>query len=866
VFLAAPALAERRVALVLGIDRYKTIRPLDNAVNDAESIRKTLEGLGFETVLETNRDLRRMRRALDDFREDMKGADVALVYFAGHGVEADGANRLLTTDTDAASRQSLDSTSLPLEEVRDTVTSVAKAGLIILDACRNDPFGITTSGGRGVVALKDRQLARIGAGGMGRVGRAENVLFAFSAAPGQTAADGSDGHSPFARALEKYLGTDGLEIRSVLTLVQQQVYDETRGAQLPYVESGLPQLFFASTKRQDLPERERLLLAMAGVTPDIRAEVEQIAASADMPLAPLYGALIGLDDVSAPQRALKLQEAAEAFVSVRTQMRTLAADDPKVTALRGEAEAQLALGAFAGARQLLAQAAEIDAGSRETLKSRLAERSLSEASTRYLSAGAARASLRYDQAIADLEKARALYEEAGDAALAPAPADQRLRVLEALGELYLTVGNVTAASRSFASLARGAEDRSAGDPSDPGIRKDIATAYRKLGNTEATLGRSGPALASYRKAQAILQQLTDHEPPRDRWLLDLARTNDQIADVLMVAGDRNGALLAMQDALDMKRELALASPRDGNLQRELTISYDAVGDALREAQNLGEAEVAYAASLDIRVSLAKVSPDDADRQRDLSISHDKMGDMQRSRGDNEGALDSYVAGRDIVVALASRDRQDIGLQRDLSVAENKVGNVMRELGDLDTALSQFQKGLSIMQALASHDPGNSTWQRDLSVSVEKVADVHRLQGDKQAALDGYERSLAIMRRLSATDPSNLDWRHDVAITLDQVGNLRIAVRDYRGAHEVLAESLELRQQLASAQPDNASWQVDLLIGYLDYAQVAPDPLPVLKEGVEVGEALRNAGRLNEGGEVMLRLLGKNFDRISKRGK
>ena len=81
----------------------------------------------------------------------------------------------------------------------------------------------------------------------------------------------------------------------MLTLVQQEVYDLSRGKQLPYVESGLPKLFFASTASGQLPERERLLLAMADVTPDIRAEVEQIASDADMPLAPLYGALIGSD-------------------------------------------------------------------------------------------------------------------------------------------------------------------------------------------------------------------------------------------------------------------------------------------------------------------------------------------------------------------------------------------------------------------------------------------------------------------------------------------------------------------------------------------------------------------------------------------
>ena len=327
-----------------------------------------------------------MRRALDDFAEDAEGADVALVFFAGHGIEIAGENRLLPVDADASSLQALKDSTLPLEEVRETVAKIAKVGLIVLDACRNDPFaGLDGGEGRGVVALTEAKEIKPG---LGRMGRAENILFAFSAAPGQTAADGADGHSPFSAALKKYLGTDGLEIRSVLTLVQQEVYDKSLGKQLPYVESGLPKLFFAAQDSQEIPERERLLLAMADVTADLRAEVEQIAGDADMPLAPLFGALISSDAASldGAARSARLREAADAFVKVRSEMRSLASDDPEVTKLRGEAEEQLALGAFETARAKLAEAAGIDGKSRKSLKENFVKRTLSEAATHYISA------------------------------------------------------------------------------------------------------------------------------------------------------------------------------------------------------------------------------------------------------------------------------------------------------------------------------------------------------------------------------------------------------------------------------------------------------------------------------------------------
>jgi uncharacterized caspase-like protein len=396
------ALAERRVALVFGADDYEALRPLDNAVNDARAIEKALEALGFEVSLETDRDLRRMRRALDDFRQDGAGADVALVFFAGHGVEIAGDNRLLPVDADAGSLDALKASTLPLEEITDAVRAVAPVALVLLDACRNDPFGTEGGDGRGAKALAAADSPEVVAG-LGRVGRAENVLFAFAAAPGKTASDGGDGNSPFTAALAEHLGAEGLQVGSALKLVQQDVYDRTRGGQLPFIEDGLPKLFFAAAGGGELPERERLLLAMADISFELRDEVEAVATMHDVPLAPLYAALIGSDGtrLSAGERSKRLEQAAAQYLVVRDELRTLGAADPQVTALRRDAEQHLALGAIDTARARLAEAAGVDAASRATLKANYFERTLSEAATHYLSGRVARADLSHEEALGD---------------------------------------------------------------------------------------------------------------------------------------------------------------------------------------------------------------------------------------------------------------------------------------------------------------------------------------------------------------------------------------------------------------------------------------------------------------------------------
>jgi uncharacterized caspase-like protein len=840
---AATAMAERRVALVIAADDYRLIRPLANPVHDGEAMEAVLKKLGFEVILETNRDLRRMRRALDDFREDAKGADVALVYFSGHGVEISGDNRLLPVDADASSFDALEKTSLPLEEVRDAVAATAKVGLIMLDACRSDPFSGTVREGRGATSLAKDVTDKVKPG-LGRTGRAENILFAFSAAPGETAADGNGQNSPFTTALTKYLGTDGLEIRSVLTLVQQEVYDLSRGKQLPYVESGLPQLFFAAKARQDLPERERLLLAMADVTPEMRGQVEQIASDADMPLAPLYGALIGLDTkhLSAESLDASLREAADAFVKVRGEMKTLAADDPRVTELRRQAEEQLALGAFGAAQAKLAEAVDIDEVSRKALKVNFIDRTLSQAATLFLSAGAARADLNYAAAIEGYETVLSLYGEAGQTSLSLEQADRQSRTLEELGLLYTTVGNVEAASRAFTALLANLEQRSRQE-TDPSVKRDLAISHIKLANIRMAQGDLPTALENYEAARDMLQGLTASLPDEKGWLGDLAMANDKIGNVLATQGDVGAAAQAYQQSLSIKQQLADAEPDRAYLLRDLTITHDEIGDLARTAGRLDGAQTAFEESLRIRLALAENKPDDPERQRAVSVSHEKIGDVLRERGDAAGALVAYNQSQAIAEELVRRDPNDTDLKRDLSISYAKAGNALSDQKSWSPALASYQQALDIARELAATDPGNTNWQRDLSVCLEKVAGVLDVQGDIGGALQNYQDSLAIADRLAKLDPANSDWQRDLSITLSEIGMLETKQRHFEGSRKAFEASLGIRQQLARSDPDNAIWQFDLVQAYINYAYVAKDPKAVLTKALNLTLELDRTGRL-----------------------
>ncbi|MEP9386527.1 caspase family protein [Mesorhizobium sp. KR9-304] len=844
VLLTVAAAAERRVALVMGADDYRTIRPLANAVNDAQAIGDALKKLGFEVFPEINRDLRRMRRALDDFREDAKGADVALVFFAGHGVEISGENRLMPVDADTSSLAALKNSTLPLEEIREAVAAVTKVGLIMLDACRNDPFAGRAGGGRSAVPLKP-DVAAAAKPGLGRMGRAENILFAFSAAPGETVADGAGGHSPFTTAPAKYVGTDGLEIRSVLTLVQQEVYDLSRGKQLPYVESGLPALFFASTAGDLLPEREKLLLAMADITPDMRAEVEQVAATRDMPLAPLYGALISSDlaRLTAEERARRLGEAADAFVKVRGDMRALASGDPAVTRLRQDAEEQLSLGAFEAARAKLTEAAQIDSASRERLKANYVERTLSEAATHYLSGGMARAELRYELAIIDFERAAQLYR---DIEGEDVPADDRFQqilVLASIGDIYVTVGNLDAASRAFEERHKIAVDRANGDPDNMNWQRQVAVSHSEIGDVQVAQGNLAGALSSYESALSIATRLVIAETGNVELHNDLAVIYTSIGYVLRSQGDLEGALPSYEMALFISEMIAGMDPNDLERQRHLGVAHDSIGDVLPMLGKIPDALDAFNAGHAIWQVLAKARPDNAEWQRDLSISYAKIGDGQKATGDLKGALLSYEAGLAISVRLAVADPGNSERQRDLAVNHDNIGDMYLALGDGTKALDAFTAGSIVWQRLAMADPTNTRWRRDLAVSHGKIGDGRRASGDFAGALSSYEAGLADAMELTKAHASNTLWQRDLSISHLNIGEVRAMQGDLAAALLSYDKSLAITEGLAASDPSNAQWQRDLLVAHFKIASLGDDPRGHLEKALEIAARMEASGML-----------------------
>jgi uncharacterized caspase-like protein len=360
-WLALPAAAQeplRGVALVIGQSEYEGLPALRNPENDANALDDLLGRLGFDVTRVLNADAEKLGRELEDFAEDAAGADVALVYYSGHGVEAGGENYLIPVDADLAS----DATELvPLSRVLEELSATVPVTIFLLDACRTSPFGdapIQPPGAAVPVAAAAQGLA-VPRGAVVTRHSADletlGVVIGFAAWPGQAALDGEGENSPYAAALLKHLGAGGYEFGDLMTMVTQEVYRETETRQVPWVNASLQRFLYFG---EPMEPRE-LLLSVEEAPAAARELVVALADQEDVPLDALFGMLnlLGVDtSTDGAELELQLIEGAERLRRIIADDIGELPDNPELVRLRELARQAENEGAISLALEFRAQA------------------------------------------------------------------------------------------------------------------------------------------------------------------------------------------------------------------------------------------------------------------------------------------------------------------------------------------------------------------------------------------------------------------------------------------------------------------------------------------------------------------------------
>ncbi|HFD86492.1 MAG TPA: caspase family protein [Gammaproteobacteria bacterium] len=236
-------------ALVIGNGHYSQAPTLENAVNDAKAISSKLRELGFHVI--ERHDLARsgMRKALRDFNTSLGQANntVALLFYAGHGIQQQGENYLIPVDADISKAYEIEDAALKLRTILASLNDVQpQLSIVMLDACRNNPFERRVHGiSRGM---------KVRGSGLAPIDSVQGTILSFATEPGNVAVDGYSGHSPYTSAILKHIGTPNLSIQDMLNQVGLTVMAETHGEQKPWVSSSpVPRFCFAGCSKTTDP-------------------------------------------------------------------------------------------------------------------------------------------------------------------------------------------------------------------------------------------------------------------------------------------------------------------------------------------------------------------------------------------------------------------------------------------------------------------------------------------------------------------------------------------------------------------------------------------------------------------------------------
>lgn len=707
---ASPARAGeplKGVALVIGQSAYQTLPALPNPEHDARAIEALLAKLGFTTNLLADAPLRKLRRAVDGFIEDAEGADVALVYYSGHGIEAGGVNYLIPTDAGPASLDEADRKLVSLQDVLERLRGKARITILLLDACRSDPFP------------KDAVLKRtvettgvpIQASGLGATKgvtvvenpdntASENVgeVIGFAAEPGHAALDGeAGGDSPYAAALLKHLtANQGYDFGQVMTMVTEEVYLATKTRQRPWTNASLRRfLSFGGKAEEASPDdaaltgaRRSLLLSIAATPQELRQAVETLARDQALPLDPLYGMLkeLQVDTAAGPEEIdRQLRAGAENLKKLIADKVAPLRKDPELTRLAALADRAQAQGAIALAKDYRAKASaradELD----KVLDQREAEVTADRielASTYAEEAGTALLAFDYGAAAVQYRKA---YEQVKGR-------DAHLAFQYSLGEADALSGQgYYKGDNEALQQAIGLYETVLGATARDKSPDDWATTEHNLGNAFERWGELGPDTENLTKAvaaygAALTVRTPEHMP------LEWAATQNGLGLALTMLGERG-----MAESLP-KAVAAYEAALTVRTREHMPLEWAAIQSNLCTARKImGDIDKAIAAC---EAALTELTRERLPNQWAKTQSNlgNALLDLAERKQDDIGSLTKAAAAYE--AALSEQDRQRMPLdwaltQHDLAYARFLLGQRESGTENLVKAVAAYEAALTV---------------------------------------------------------------------------------------------------------------------------------------------------------------------------
>ncbi len=807
----------RGVALVIGESDYEHLPKLANPANDADAIEALLADLGFDSVRRADRSAANLKRDLDRFVEDAEGADVAVLYYSGHGIEAGGENFLVPVDADLSALDAAGEKLVALTEYVARLKATVPVAILMLDACRDNPFPK-----RSAVRLNpDAAAAPIGAAGLAETRGATalkppgtsrdqslGTVIAFAAEPGKAALDGEPGgNSPYAAAVVRHLDAmAGEEFGTVMRMVAEEVYLKTAGRQRPWINESLRRLLYfgkvaeapAGEEGDILKERRQLLITISALPDFDRRQVETTAAAGGVPMDALYGMLrtLGADTPKDPlelDRLLRGQT--EKLKQLLAERAALQSTDAEIVRLSKLADQAVAEGALKTAISLHERAKARVAELEKTVAKAEADiraRRIEFAEVFARSAEAYELNFEYIKAADDYDKAFAQVERWDDK-LAWTYKRAEMSSLVNQGDFK---GDHAALERGLAvgeqqlRIAEASKDRKAWRATQGGLGVILGV----LGEQEQSRARLEQSLAASRLALA--------EYDRKAEPLDWANAQVNVARALGMLGTRTDDAALMQEGVaayeaaleEIKRDKA---PTDwASAKNNLGHALLALGNLTNDPAWLMQAADAYLAALEENT-----------RERDplgwamvqANIGATYVALVERTSGfvGPEHAVEAYRA----ALSEFSRERMPAiwaKTESGLCSALTLVGKAKQDTAQLEEAVGACREALAInSRELAPYDWAGT--QTELGQALQAIGEREKGAVHLEEAADAFRAALEVWTRESL--PFGWAWvRTNLGDTLVELGRREKSRALVMEGKAALDEALEFYK--ASGYSDN----------------------------------------------------------------
>jgi uncharacterized caspase-like protein len=765
--LSVPAVAQdhplRGVALVIGESGYTGLHPLANPKSDARAMDDLLDELGFSVERVLDGDGNKLRESIADFVAAAKDADVALVYYSGHGIEVGGANYLVPVDADLSTPKTAGASLVPVKDLLDGLTKVVPVTIVLLDACRTDAFPpgtlIQLPGTDTPVAAVETGLGEErGPQPLAKPGVAEDSLgmvIGFAASPGQPALDGAPGedNSPYAAALLKHLAAGGYSFGDVMTMVSEEVYLKTRAKQLPWVNSSLRRVLNfgkpvepASGDDAAIRQgRRQLLLTIASAPPATRAYVETVAKAEGVPLDALYGMLkvLGVDTSGgAADLEKQLQQGAQQLKLFMEQKLGGVKSDADLNRLAGLADEAQGEGAMDLAlkfrEQATARARELSQ-SRDQLEGELKSDRLEIGATFGEHAQTASLNFEFDTAAKMFGEAYAQVARWDD----DAALEYKRGEADALRSYGEFKGDNDALKQALISYQEALQLA----PRETRLA-DWVSIENNLGWALMTLGGRETDTAHLEQGVAVLQAALDAYP-RDQSPLDWGVTKMNLASTLSTLGERDGDTARFEAAAVAFREALAATPREqdpllwSSIEVNLASTLRNLGERKTDRAILRESIATFEAGLGTLTR--ELSPLDwAFAQNNYGVALFSLGTMTHDLA----TLQQAAAAFDNALLERSRDRVPL----DWAMSESNRGNVMATIAQQTGDMGALQQAIgSYRQALEVLTPETvpllwATGQSNLGVALTTLGETIGDPNALQMALEAFKASLTVRTR------------------------------------------------------------------------------------------------------------------------